>query len=377
MLQTQELTLSVLPAPPRRRLVRVFRSGGGGGAQGLLAPGLGLLAAATLVLLAVQHSTAASASADAAGATAAASGAASAGAGVPAEQTAYVFVALSDAYVRLALGLQAGLRAVGAQRRCLVLAGPAVGPAAEGAMRMGGLGVARVASPPGHRNWRPLYARWAGLLSKLEVFRLPLERVVYLDLDTVLRGNPDDLFDRPEQFVASQDNWGCDTERPGTMNSGVMVIRRDNSTYDGLLRTLDHNVIVKGDQELIAKYWRHRLGRITTLPDSYSTYHTRYSDSKRCQWVNQSFRRAKIIHLADARVDWDVAAVHGGNTPGLPAWARPFIEMFKEQNDRAGRQMLELARHEGVDPSVVAFVTSMYANLANATSSSSANATAI
>eukprot|EP00727_Mastigamoeba_balamuthi_P000472 m51a1_g10421 hypothetical protein (350) ;mRNA; f:5415-6608 len=291
---------------------------------------------------------------------------------------AYVFVALSDTYVRLALGLQAALRAVGSTRPCMVLAGPAVSVAAEGAMSLGGIAVVRIPKSPRHPNWRPRWRRWDDLLSKLEVFRVRVRRLVYVDLDTVLRGNPDDLFGCPEPFVASQDNWGCDTARPGTVNSGLMLVRYDAGTYAGMMQTLEHEVIGGGDQEIIGKYWRRRLGRVATLPDSYCTYHTRYNDrDPRCRWVSPEFRKAKIIHLADAKVDWDATALHGRDTPGLARWARPFIQMYKEQNDMAGRAMLELAGHAGVDPSIAAFVHKLYGNLvvesdeSNATSDSS------
>eukprot|EP00727_Mastigamoeba_balamuthi_P013438 m51a1_g8717 putative glycogenin (337) ;mRNA; r:160553-161918 len=276
---------------------------------------------------------------------------------------AYVLLVLSDSYARLALGLHAALQAAGSTRQVLVLAGSRVGPAAVGAMQLSGMAVKRIPPTPRHHNYRPFFKRWGELLSKLEVFRVPVERVVFMDLDVVLRGNPDDLFNRTEPFVASQDNWGCRVEKPGTVNSGVMFIRHNSSTYTGLWRTMARSVVRNGDQELIEKYFKKQLGQVVTLPDSYSTFHTRFADWNECEWIDQSFRRAKIIHLAAADVDWSQVFEHGANTPGLPLWARPFMEQFKQQNDMAGRRMLQLARQGGVDPSVFHYIRATYGNL--------------
>eukprot|EP00727_Mastigamoeba_balamuthi_P008329 m51a1_g4118 putative glycogenin-1-like isoform x1 (1095) ;mRNA; r:150150-156245 len=244
---------------------------------------------------------------------------------------AYVFLVLSDSYVRLALGLEAGLRAVGSSRPCVVLVGPRVGAGAVEVLQ--------------HRNYRPYDPRWADLLSKLEAFRVPVRRTVFMDVDTVLFGSPDDLFDRREPFVASQDNWGCDTARPGTVNSGLMSIAYDSAAFGGMLGVLERQVITNGDQEIVQRYWEKRIGNVTTLPDNYSTFHTRFSDRRKCRWVDQSFRNAKIVHLAAANVDWEQVARYGNATPGLRHWEKPFMQMFKQQNDRAGRRMLALVQH--------------------------------
>eukprot|EP00727_Mastigamoeba_balamuthi_P013440 m51a1_g8719 hypothetical protein (300) ;mRNA; r:170867-171977 len=233
---------------------------------------------------------------------------------------AYVVLVLSDLYVRMALGLQAALRAVGSTRPVIALAGPGIGREAEGALELGGMAVRRIPQSPHHPNYRPRFPKWDNLLSKLEVFRVPVERVVFMDVDVVLRGNPDDLF-----------NSTGPIEKPGTVNSGVMFIRYNSSTFEALEDTLAHNVVRKGDQELIGKYWKQVLGKVTTLPDSYSTFHTRFSDWKPCRRVDQSFR-----------------------------WERPFMGQIKQQNDAAGLHMLELATRDGLDPGVAQYIRVMY-----------------
>eukprot|EP00727_Mastigamoeba_balamuthi_P010670 m51a1_g6225 hypothetical protein (390) ;mRNA; f:234062-235628 len=204
--------------------------------------------------------------------------------------------------------------------------------------------------------------RWIDLLSKLEVFRVPVERVVYLDLDIVLRGNPDELFSISEPFVASQDDWGCRVEAPGKVNSGVMFVRFNNATFSRMRHAIAGEIIRNGDQELIEKYWVKQLGRVTTLPDSYSTFHTRFSDWEQCQSIDQSFRNATIIHLAAAGVKWEHVARDGERTAELAEWEKPFMEMFKRQNDLAGLRMLELASRKAIDPGVAELIHRLYNN---------------
>eukprot|EP00727_Mastigamoeba_balamuthi_P010672 m51a1_g6227 hypothetical protein (652) ;mRNA; r:241723-244093 len=276
---------------------------------------------------------------------------------------AYVFLVLSNPNVRMALGLQAALRAVGSTRPVIVLAGSRLGKAALGALALSGMAIRRIPPSPRHPNYKPPARRWIDLLSKLEVFRVPVERVVYLDLDIVLRGNPDELFSISEPFVASQDDWGCRVEAPGKVNSGVMFVRFNNATFSRMRHAIAGEIIRNGDQELIEKYWVKQLGQVTTLPDSYSTFHTRFSDWEQCQSIDQSFRNATIIHLAAAGVKWEHVARDGERTPELAEWEKPFMGMFKRQNDLAGLRMLELASRKANDPGVAELIHRLYDNL--------------
>eukprot|EP00727_Mastigamoeba_balamuthi_P001875 m51a1_g11685 hypothetical protein (502) ;mRNA; r:3536-8465 len=270
---------------------------------------------------------------------------------------AYVFLVLADSSVRLALGLHSALSSAGSARPAVVLAGPAVSAGAAGAMALAGMAVRRIPQPPRHRNYQPSLRRSADLLSTLEAFRVPLARAVFVDLETVLRGNPDDLFDRPEPFVAGgQEGQGCLASGPRTLDSGLMSIRFDNETYEGLLSCLEHGGVVSSVQELIHKYWTHRLGSVPLLPSSYSTSYTRF----KCNTVNQSYRGAKVIHLGGAAVDWDEVAGLGTKATGIRNWAMPFMQLFKDQNDLAARRMLELIFRSGVDDEVVRFVSRLY-----------------
>lgn len=88
-------------------------------------------------------------------------------------------------------------------------------------------------------NPNPLSAiskRFAPTYSKLNVFRLSfLDRFVYLDADTVVFQNIDDLFDTAG-FAAVPD---AGIDRPsGTFNSGVLVCEPSSEVFDAMLEQL-------------------------------------------------------------------------------------------------------------------------------------------
>jgi lipopolysaccharide biosynthesis glycosyltransferase len=82
-----------------------------------------------------------------------------------------------------------------------------------------------------------------------------LDKVVYLDADTIVLQNIDDLFDRPA-FAAAPDFF-----LPDRFNSGVMVLRPAAETFAELIRSLfEHESYDGGDQGFLNAY----------MPDWYS-----------------------------------------------------------------------------------------------------------
>lgn len=78
-------------------------------------------------------------------------------------------------------------------------------------------------------SWRNGHAE---ALAKIELWRLPYEKVLFLDADTLPRGNIGALFAveiAPDQILAAPDA-GC----PDTFNLGVFVLRPRQETYDEL-----------------------------------------------------------------------------------------------------------------------------------------------
>ena len=69
-------------------------------------------------------------------------------------------------------------------------------------------------------------------LTKIHIWRLlQFNKVVFLDADTLVLQNVDELFSREEDFLAAPDvGW------PDCFNSGVFVCRPNLDTYHGLYR---------------------------------------------------------------------------------------------------------------------------------------------
>lgn len=66
----------------------------------------------------------------------------------------------------------------------------------------------------------PLEEGWPGWWSKMELFRHDFGRVFYLDLDTVIVGNIDELLEHPHQFTALH-SFAHDLQH--TLGSGLMA----------------------------------------------------------------------------------------------------------------------------------------------------------
>jgi len=104
---------------------------------------------------------------------------------------------------------------------------------------------------------------WPGWWSKVEIFKkdlFPNGNVVYLDLDTVITGNIDSLFDTTDDFRMLE---GFGTAKP--MASGIMSFQTDLSfIYKKLL--LEEGVMVtptgnlRWDQRFIAKEYKENTG---------------------------------------------------------------------------------------------------------------------
>lgn len=64
----------------------------------------------------------------------------------------------------------------------------------------------------------PLETKWRGWWAKLELFRLTEGRILYFDLDTVIRGSLEEIAAYPHRFSIGM-NW----RRPGAFNSTFMA----------------------------------------------------------------------------------------------------------------------------------------------------------
>ncbi|VDM52006.1 unnamed protein product [Angiostrongylus costaricensis] len=136
--------------------------------------------------------------------------------------------------------------------------------------------------------------------TKLNCWRLvQYNKAVFLDADTMVLQNADELFERPEFSAAPDIGW------PDCFNSGVFVYAPSLETYRRLLEfALSHGSFDGGDQGLLNEFfagWRdwpaiHRLPFIYNMTAgvfySYAAAYRRYGAS------------TKIVHFIGADKPW-------------------------------------------------------------------------
>ena len=157
-----------------------------------------------------------------------------------------------DAYVPGIEALGQSLIQTGTQVPLVVMVTPEVPAAARQSLAARGF-ILRDIEPI--KNPRPdcelLYPRFALTYSKLRAFELTeYDKVVWLDADTVVLRNIDELFARPCLAAAS------DFFMPDRFNSGVMVLDPSAELFGKLMVSLAAAPTYDGgDQGFLNSYW--------------------------------------------------------------------------------------------------------------------------
>lgn len=154
--------------------------------------------------------------------------------------------------------------------------------------------------------------------TKLHLWALPYEHVVYLDADTLPVRGPFDLLFRPleEGQVAASPDTGW----PDIFNTGVLSLRPSSATFDKLMDALAARVSFDGsDQGLLneALEW-------VRLPFVYNV-----TVSNSYQYQPAYFRfvdNVHILHFTGPTKPWD----HGQNSS-----LRPELEQWWQAHDEA------------------------------------------
>jgi lipopolysaccharide biosynthesis glycosyltransferase len=130
--------------------------------------------------------------------------------------------------------------------------------------------------------------------TKLEFFNMTqYEKILFLDVDTVVLSNIDELYMVPGVFAAAMDYTV-----EGALNSGVMVLEPSTYVYDRLLRFLNRRSKYKdwGDQDYLTYFFTDSM---FVLPSIYNvaTYlsnfkHYGFPGRYACNFLPES----KIIH---------------------------------------------------------------------------------
>ena len=105
------------------------------------------------------------------------------------------------------------------------------------------LGVSIVRVPPiANPRGRLPRKSYSVTFSKLNIYRLPVRRVIYLDADTVVMRNIDELFDGPAYRASIDHGWGCRDAAcrnlhatTSVYNSGVMSVTPSRPLFDEMM----------------------------------------------------------------------------------------------------------------------------------------------
>lgn len=95
--------------------------------------------------------------------------------------------------------------------------------------------------PPPH-NGKGIHHRFKDQYTKLSIWsfdELGIDRLVYLDADTIVRRNFDELFDSPFNFAAVPDVYGDSRGFSITFNAGVLVLRPSTTVFQDIMRKIE------------------------------------------------------------------------------------------------------------------------------------------
>jgi glycogenin glucosyltransferase len=202
--------------------------------------------------------------------------------------------------------------------------------------------------PPPH-NGKGIGYRFGDQYTKLHLWSLDallgVNRVVYLDADTLVRRNFDELFDLPFPFAAVPDvyeKWGFKL----VFNAGVLVLHPNHTTYESVLSQIAEARYPPGEAEqaFLNLYFGADVVRLPYL------YNANLAIRERSPSLWEAMRdEIRIVHYTspkpfpkDGKNMVDGAALersvdkarraHGGvHAEAIDWWMGAYIQ-FREQN---------------------------------------------
>ncbi|RZC40559.1 app1-like, partial [Asbolus verrucosus] len=216
---------------------------------------------------------------------------------------AWVTLATNDSYSLGALVLAHSLKQVGTTKQLVVLVTPGVtNPMREKLSSVFDVvQEVNILDSKDETNLRLLKRPELGVtFTKLHCWRLTqFDKCVFLDADTLVLQNCDELFDREELSAAPDVGW------PDCFNSGVFVYRPSNETYEKLVQfALEKGSFDGGDQGLLNLYFSDWSTKDISkhLPFIYNLCSTA------CYSYLPAFKQfgadAKVIHFIGASKPW-------------------------------------------------------------------------
>ncbi|CAH1980528.1 unnamed protein product [Acanthoscelides obtectus] len=173
---------------------------------------------------------------------------------------AWVTLATTDSYSLGALVLAHSLKQVGTKHQLAVLITPGVTNPMRNKLKevFDLVEEVNILDSKDETNLKLLKRPELGItFTKLHCWRLTqYEKCVFLDADTLVLENCDELFERDELSAAPDVGW------PDCFNSGVFVYCPSNQTFSNLIQfALDKGSFDGGDQGLLNLYfsdWAHK-----------------------------------------------------------------------------------------------------------------------
>ena len=125
--------------------------------------------------------------------------------------------------------------------------------------------------PPPHEGKR-IHHRFIDQYTKLNIWsfdKLGVDRLVYLDADTLVRRNFDELFDSPFKFAAVPDVYGDQRGFSVTFNAGVLAIRSSSMVLQDMKRKIEtaHYPLQQAEQAFLNLYF---AAKVVRLPYAYN-----------------------------------------------------------------------------------------------------------
>jgi glycogenin glucosyltransferase len=216
---------------------------------------------------------------------------------------AWVTLATNDSYSLGALVLAHSLKQVGTNHQLVVLVTPGVTNAMKEKLSsvFNLVQEVNILDSKDEANLRLLKRPELGVtFTKLHCWRLTqFDKCVFLDADTLVLKNCDELFDREGLSAAPDVGW------PDCFNSGVFVYSPSNATYENLVQlALDKGSFDGGDQGLLNLYFSDWATKDISkhLPFIYNLCSTA------CYSYLPAFKQfggdAKIIHFIGTSKPW-------------------------------------------------------------------------
>jgi glycogenin glucosyltransferase len=254
---------------------------------------------------------------------------------------AFVTLATNDTYALGALVLAHSLRRAGTTRQLAIMVTPGLtqGIRAQLSQVFDLVQEVNVLDSQDEANLALLTRPDLGItFTKLHCWRLTqYSKCVFLDADTLVLSNVDELFEREELSAAPDVGW------PDCFNSGVFVFRPSQETYQALLQfAITNGSFDGGDQGLLNMYFSDWATKDIArhLPFIYNCVSTTfYSYAPSFKYFGKNI---KIVHFIGASKPWhhsfntasgQVEGGAQGQSPYLQAWWKVFMECVQPHID--------------------------------------------